>query len=562
MKRINFRNYIKQLPSNTVLEYLSSENTPKILTNGVYEKISETFCTIERISDVCEKTCADTKNELIHIYLYGNFGKKAINAKIKSEILRTFLVFEGAGENESLLFGFPDLAEIIAKIFSKQVIIEEKGSDGRLPFFGTFFNDFVIILDMLRSNDGKICNNGAYSQRFTELIKERCGIGKLFENHCDLVKIIDLVITVSQSCGASFSRNSGNITLLSNLEELLAEIIKTAKNPHEILRFSKIIDFSFLEMLVSNCENTVKFDEKFIENIADGIDFSLKIFHWFGLAEYFGKNTFRIRKTAKIQYQNGHILNDFNIYIPIETNPLHLGRILCCVKIIGVDVIYRGKIDKKRVEESLAVGVSENEIIEILQIWDAPVAVKESIAEWSYSFNRAFSDLPYIAFRNDVAASIAQYCDLKGKITPIDGYTFFAVKNGEEKSVIETLEKFGFDLRKCEEKPQIPLIKIERNDDDFIKFNPNPSFTAMETSKTLTKYSGLMIPFSSDNRTLLNYAVVMEKNIKIELSDFGVTTTEAYKILDVANGFIKVEDKNRLEKNIPYTIIKRIGIDE
>ena len=556
MKRINFNNYIKQLPSNTVLEYLCGKDSPKIFTNNVYEKIFKDFCTTENISDVCEKIDTNTKNELVQIYLQSNSGKKATTAKIKSEVLKTFLVFEGTDENDSLLFGFPDLSEIMANVFGKQIISEAQTNSAPLPLLGTFSNDFVIILDILRTGEGRIRNNDEYSQRFTDILKERCGIGKLFDNHSDLAKIIDIIIKICESCGASFSRDSGRVTLLSDFSELLAEVMK---NPRHILTFPTIIDFSFIEMLVGKCKSTVVLNKVFIKNIADEIDFSLKVFHWFGLVEYCGKNTFRIREAVETQYQNGHILPDFEIYIPIETNPIDLGKILRSAKITNVDVIYHGKIDKKRVEESLAYGVPENEIVDVLQTWKAPTAVGESISEWVYSFKRAFSDLPYIAFRNDIAASIAQYCDLKEKITPIDEYTFFSVKNGEEKSVVETLEKFGFDLRKCRENASLPLIKTEQNDNDFVKFNSNPSFIETETPKSLTKYTGLMIPFSSENKTLLNYAVVMEKNIKIEFFDSGAI--ETYKILDVSNVHLKVEDKDKSEKNIPYSSIKKVGID-
>lgn len=560
MKRINFSNYIRNLPSNIVLDYLNGTNSLKILTNTVYEDICRNFCTQENIFNLVEKISQEAKTELFQIYLCGDFGKKASSGEIiKYELLKTFLTFEGTDEN--LLFGFPDLSETIAKIFARQAVSHET-SGAHLSFFATFFNDATIILDMLENGEGKICGNGTYSQRFTELIKERCGVGKLLEKHDDLTKILDMIIEVSKFFGAEFSKSDGKITLLSNAYELLEKIVETAaKNPLEMLEFTKAVNFSFLETLVSGSENTAKINDSFSRNTDAEINFSLKVFHWIGIAECFADNSFKLKKPAEIQYQKGHVLPDFNVYIPIETDPLHLNKILHSVKITDVDVIYRGKIDKKRVEESLANGIHENDIVEILQIWDVAPSIKKTIAEWIYSFKRAFLDLPYIAFRNDIAPSIAKYSDLKEKITPIEGYTFFAVKSGEEKSVVETLEKFGFDLRRCKEKQPLPLTTKTKIEDGFIKFNENPLSKTPPPSRSPTKYSGLMIPFSPENRTLLNYAVVMEKNIKIESFDAGAAT-ETYKILDVANGFLKVEDEEKSEKNIPYAAIKKIGIDE
>ncbi|MDR0305121.1 MAG: hypothetical protein LBH98_10215 [Chitinispirillales bacterium] len=562
MKRIIFKNYIKQLPSNTVIEYLREEITPKILTDEVYEKISENFCTQNKISCIVDKLSNVEKNELIQIYLFGNLGKKASTNLIKTEILKTFLVFEGAKESKSLLFGFPDLSEIIAKIFEKEIIRQEQSSGSPLLFSGAFFNDSAIILDMIQNGEAKICANGAYSQRFTDLMKERCGIGKLLDDYDDLCRIIEFFINIFKSFGAEISRENGKIDLLSNGNELLERITQSAKeNISQILCFSQTIDFLFLKMLASN-SNPVKFSGVLADITAE-IDFSLKIFHWCGLVEYFDDNSFKFREqSVTTHHQNGHILPDFNVYIPIEANPQHLYKLLYSVKITDVDVVYKGKIDKKRVEESLADGVSDCEIIEILRYWNAPVSLQETISEWISSFRRAFCDLPYIAFRNDIAQNIAEYSDLKEKITPVEGYTFFKVKPGEEKSVVETLEKFGFDLRKSKERETRLIPKNEKKEDNFVEFNSNPLLSVFELPKKPAKYSGLMTAFQPENRTLLNYAVVMEKNIKIEYLDLGTISVKTYKILEVANGFIIVEDREDAEKKIPFSVIKKIGIEE
>jgi hypothetical protein len=153
-----------------------------------------------------------------------------------------------------------------------------------------------------------------------------------------------------------------------------------------------------------------------------------------------------------------------------------LKKLLYSVKITSVDVIYHGKIDKKRVEESLANGVCEKEIMEILNVWNAPESLQKTVLEWIYSFQRAFSDLPYIAFRNDVAGSISAYANLKDKLLPVENYTFFRVKSGEEKQVFEILEKFGFDLRQTRDKISLPLEKESENNEITAEFNKNPQF--------------------------------------------------------------------------------------
>ena len=478
MKRVKFPNYIRNLPPNIILEYLSAKDTPKIFTNSVYENICAKFYEKKQIAAILSDLSPELRKEIFQIYLCGNLGKRISSGGLKAELLKTFLVFEGTGKNTEVLFGFPDLAQNTAEFFTENL---SAGSQKRNPqmFFGTFLNDFTIILNMFQNDESKVRTNGEYSQRWTDLLKERCGIGKMLTDFADLSKILDFVIDFSTGCGAKFLRDNGKMTLLSNSDELIGVVLEkiTADLPKIIDEFSKTIDFSFLKMLASvgeNSENWVKISENCCEEISAELDFSLKFFHWCGLAAVSNENSFKIKSENRQHFQNGHILPDFSIYIPIETNPLHLKKLLHSAKITSVDVIYHGKIDKKCVEETLAGGIGEKEIIGILQIWNAPVSLQKTISEWIYSFQRAFADLPYIAFRNDIAPNISTYSDLKDKLLPIENYTFFKVKSGEEKNVFETLERFGFDLRKVREKISLPLENETKTRETKEEFNQNP----------------------------------------------------------------------------------------
>jgi hypothetical protein len=285
---------------------------------------------------------------------------------------------------------------------------------------------------------------------------------------------LDFVIDFSKFCGAKFSNEDGKISLLSNVGELLEKIMEETEKdlPKIINTFSRTVDFSFLRSLIGGCEKNVKFNEDSISQIAADIDFSLKIFHWCGLVELC-ENSFKIKERENKHFQNGYILPDFSVYIPIEVNPLQLNKIMYSTKIISVDVIYHGKIDKKRVEDALVNGISEKEITEVLQNLKVPQSIEKTISEWIHSFKRAFEDLPYVAFRNDVAPSIAGNLEVKEILTPIEGYTFFKVKTGEEKNAFEELERFGFDLRKSGDKKELALEKNEEKSEEN-KFNKNP----------------------------------------------------------------------------------------
>jgi hypothetical protein len=479
MKRINFSNYVRQLPSNIILEYLSSKDSSKILTSGVYEKITARFYDKGQILQILSALSDEAKNEIFQIYLSADLGKSLSSQKMKSEILKSFLVFEGIDENSGVFFGFPDLSEIFAGIFEENIVLCNENARPMF-FFASFLNDFAIILDMFDSSESKICTDGTYSQRWTDLLRDRCGIGKLLKDYEDLDKILDFVIKFSEYCGAKFLREGGKITLLSNTNELLEKLIQEAGNlPETINKFLKIIDYSFLRTIVKGSEKSVKFNKNSIKGISAELDFSLKFFHWCGLV-LLGENSFKIKESKFSHFQNGHVLPDFSIYIPIESNPLHLSKILYSSKITAVDVIYHAKIDKKRLEDSLVSGTDEEEIIGILQIWNAPATIQKTVLEWIHSFKRAFEDLPYIAFRNDLIASIVGHKQLKEKLLPIEGYTFFRVKDGEEKSTLQTLERMGFDLRKIREKtPSLLEEKSEEEEDEIIyKFNRNPQVLA------------------------------------------------------------------------------------
>lgn len=471
MRRVKFPNYIQNLPSNIIIEYLNDNDSPKIFTNSVYEKIVSKFYEKEYISQILANISDELKNEIFQIYLCGNLGKKISTDEMKFDLLKTFLVFEGVNENYGKLFGFPDFSHNLAEIFAENLTVQNKKNSPQM-FFGTFLNDFAIILDMFQNGESKIRTNGEYSQRWLDLLKERCGIGKLITDFDDLSKILDFVINFSSSLGAKFLRENSKIILLSNSNDLLEKVINKSCDLSKIInKYSQTIDYSFLKKLVLSGKNT----ENWVEIPAE-IDFSLKLFHWCGLLMFADKNCFKIKNENEHHFQLGHVLPDFSVYIPIESNPIHLRKLLYSAKITSVDVIYHGKIDKKRVEESLAGGVNEKDIIEVLKIWNAPISLTQTVSEWINSFNRAFVDLPYIAFRNDIAGNISNYSDLQGKLFPCDNYTFFRVKPGEENSVYNILQKFGFDLRKTTEKLLFPLEDEILDNTKTAEFNKNPQF--------------------------------------------------------------------------------------
>ena len=476
MKRITFSNYVRQLPSNIVLEYLNVASSSKILTSGVYDSITSKVFDGNYIDLTLQSVSSDLRAEIFKIYICGDSGKKVSSSRQKAQILKTFLAFEGLDGNSDTLFGFPDLSPLIAKRFAQNLSVCKEQSRP-LYFSSTFLSDFVVILDMFHTSESKICNNKNYSQRWTELLKERCGIGKLFTAHEKLQVVLDFILAFSRFCGAKFEDADSKLSLLSKAQDLLQRVAEEIDGdfPKIIAKFSKCIDFEFLRSLADEDGERVKLDMKGLDEIAETVDFSLKFFHWCGLIELSSGGDFVIRKNASLPFENGHILPDFSVYIPIGVNPLQLNKILYSTKICSVDVIYRGKIDRKRVEEALVSGVTENEIISILQEWKVPMWLQKTIEEWIYSFNRAFLDLPYIAVKNDVAASIASHAQLKEKILPMEGYTFLKIKSGEENSVFQVLEKIGFDLRKIKEKNEVPLEDEESDEDDApCKFNKKP----------------------------------------------------------------------------------------
>lgn len=143
------------------------------------------------------------------------------------------------------------------------------------------------------------------------------------------------------------------------------------------------------------------------------------------------------------------IMPDFTIIIPQETKPETLFIFSRFCKIVSLDRVYHGSIEKSVCTEALSSGMEGDRILEALEQWNAPDNILESVREWIREFNRlALSeDSVLISAEQCITDQIDSLEPLQPYLEKIPAHTVYRIRPGSEHIVREIVRKYGFDER-------------------------------------------------------------------------------------------------------------------
>jgi len=143
------------------------------------------------------------------------------------------------------------------------------------------------------------------------------------------------------------------------------------------------------------------------------------------------------------------ILPDFSAILPREILPDDLFDFCHIGVLISYDQVYKGKINREVLSESLSHGVGQEQIITWLMQWNTPSNVMSTVREWMREFRRLFtcSDEVLISSEENVTKQIESYQPLREHLEAFDAHRVFRIKPGREQLVHDILSKLGFDYR-------------------------------------------------------------------------------------------------------------------
>ncbi len=237
------------------------------------------------------------------------------------------------------------------------------------------------------------------------------------------------------------------------------------------------------------------------------------------------------------------VMGDFSALIPQETEPKQLFAFLALATVSSFDRVYKAKISREVVFESLALGFLPANMLKTLAQCNSPSNVIATVSEWIREFDRvSLCPDPVIIVSDDrVARQLLAYEPIARHITQIPSQHVFRVNPLRLEYLQQTLQKLGFDPRI----PQ-PLESLNPEDSfDHAETLPMPTSKRVSVThfaETATqsparavgagKYSTILKPLDiHEMYHVIEYAIVTSERLIIEYTGAANIRKGTYTIL-------------------------------
>jgi hypothetical protein len=199
----------------------------------------------------------------------------------------------------------------------------------------------------------------------------------------------------------------------------------------------------------------------FGDELKNRIFANIKILAYYGLVEYQkssgdllfrgSRENAREREGAMKNRQAADvvILPDFSAMFPQETSPEYLYWFSKVGSLDSLDKVYKGKIIKDIILDSLAAGIEGRSILAFLTLWRSSGNVIETVKEWIREFSQVCMETGAIVASADekVTRRLYSFSPLAACLRPIQAHCIFRVVKGQEETVANLLSEMGFDHR-------------------------------------------------------------------------------------------------------------------
>jgi hypothetical protein len=139
---------------------------------------------------------------------------------------------------------------------------------------------------------------------------------------------------------------------------------------------------------------------------------------------------------------------DFTVIIPQEADSSDLFSFMQAGELGTLDRVYKGRIEKTVIADSLSRGVTGESILQWLTGWNAPVNVIETVREWLREFYRLYiteRDL-LVSGEKKITGQIESYEPLRSLLEPLSADAVYLIKRGNETESGRFLRGWGLTI--------------------------------------------------------------------------------------------------------------------
>lgn len=475
---LQFVDYLKKLPSAWVLEHFldDAKEQRKILSSAMIEEAATAFTTSDELEKRFGMLDVQQRVRCAQMYLFGTSGiSSEDNAGLEDPIVSHFLGYAARDAKGVVrLFPFPEFEPFLRSVLVATLtpVLAHKSDGSASPQWSwrccTTVTLFVALAAqhlLLRKKNGKL------GMAALQQIKKLVHIGDLKKN--DDINVLTEVIldycTTNKLLYENESEYSLNATVFN-------EWLSLPLNEREEQLITFIIEngggwsVALLREVSANADNewltSAAFEDEDLQELRKGL-VALQLAGIVDVKKVGNHLLFscvsKETGTADDAEQPVVIMPDFTIIIPQEVKPETLFVFSRFCKVLSLDRVYHGCIEKSVLTEALSGGMEGERILEALQKWKTPDNVLESVREWIREFNRLSlaTGSVLIAAEQSVTEQMDSLDQLEPYLEKVPAHTVYRIRPGSEHIVRDIVRKYGFDERM----PQSPHTTRSEEED-------------------------------------------------------------------------------------------------
>ena len=460
---LHFADYIKKLPSAWVFEQFikASDASRKILSSSMIDEAVARFSTAEVLQKRFQALSPSNQLTCSLVYLTGSDGLSSeLEHGLNHPLILSFLVYAGKNESGAIrFFGFDEfeshLRARMVQVILNAASVQEKHANPQWVLRS--LNDITAIASLGAQGVLKKKRSGGLTRAASMQIKKLTDTGTSQKSESGDY-IPRMVIAYCMKKGVMIQTDNAYETSVPALSSWLS---RNRGQLHE-----EFLEFVFaytggwrrtlMEKLLTAGKDTWISSTIFPEADRKRVNNTLRAFRFSGLIELKNRNSELIFTRVKTigpqdipEPGSVMVLPDFSGILPQEIDPLYLFRFAQVGVIASLDRIYKGRIDRTVLNDSMSRGGDGGTFLGWLSEWHAPGNVLETVKEWLREFNRLYITDGSMLISNDerVTKQIESFEPLRSLLQPVSAHAFYTVKKGSEEKIRELLKNLGFDHR-------------------------------------------------------------------------------------------------------------------
>jgi hypothetical protein len=585
-----FSDYIKTLSPPWVLRYFLSESdaSRKIVSSNVIENAISDYIQPQNLQKCFDNLDESEKLRCAAIYLTGDAGLLCDREDpLEDPLVQSFLVYAAYDiEGITHLFGFDEFEEslsfkMIEVILRNGVVVSSLNLTPQWKYRP--LNDVVVVSSLVAQSEVKKGKNGKFAR--TTQLKLKKLIDLSSDSKSDSTEFLTrLIVDFCVSKGLvredeiDFYFNSGVMQqwMKRDWESRLSECKEYAINSYGAWRLG------FLDKLFDAADSCWISYRIFPEKDREDIFNAIRALKFAGVIEYYIQDEMVLITKAESfasltnMSSNALVQADFTAVIPQEAGPDEIFHFAQIGELVFLDKVYKGKLEKEIVSNSLSRGVDSDQVLEWLEHHQAPSNVIETVKEWVREFFRLFvtERITLVSGEEKVSRQIESYEPLKSCLDIIPAHTVYQIKRGCEEKVKEILTGLGFDYRQPGEDQEIGPVDQMNAEDYFMKSITWKPVTEMrsEEKKQLsamrgTKYGEELKSLDmSEIIHVIDYAVLTGRNLIIDYEGSPYLKPGVYTVLPLScrKGMDPILDaellRTKSRKQFYVKKIRKIGV--